>query len=332
MNNDLGFGGLIIPKNVIVENIGKNKCKFSFSPLENGFGVTIGNAFRRVLLSRIKGYAVYAIQIPNVEHEFSSITGVVEDVVEIVLNLKKLSIKKISDEVDFENIKIKINKGVFTGKDINDFSKNFKIVNTDLEICHFSKNIDFEITLYVNGGYGFEIANNSNINDGGNRIYIDTIYSPVKNVAFDVSDVRVENRLDYNSLTLTVETNGALTPEQAVKEAGGILVKHFCLFTNEGTVIQKDSIDNSEKFLDINELKIKELLNKPISSFELFFSRRALNCLNDSEIIYLKDLVKLSKDEVLHIANLGKKTMGEINNFLEANNLQLGMDISEYGL
>ena len=332
MGNSLDFNGLLIPNKVNIEESGESKCKFLLSPLENGFGITIGNAFRRVLLSRIKGYAVYAIEIPGVEHEFSTINGVYEDVVEIVLNLKKLRIKNISNK-ESETIKVKINKNVFIGGDINNFSKNFKVVNTDLEICHFPEELNFEITLYVNSGYGFEVANSAKTNeDEIGKIYIDSIYSPVKNVAFSVNDIRVGNKLDYNSLTIDVETNGTLTSKQAMKEAAGILMKHFELFINDGTFVNEDESADSKKFLDVNTLKIKELLNKPISSFSSHFGKRALNCLNCRNIIYLKDLVKLRKDEILKIENLGDKTMDEINSFLELNNLQFGMDISKFGL
>ncbi len=333
MNKVLDFDGLLIPDKVNILESGESKCTFSLSPLENGFGITVGNAFRRVLLSRIKGYAVYAIEIPGVEHEFSTIPGVYEDVVEIVLNLKKLSIKNISDNKDSESVKVKINKKVFTGGDINDFSKNFKVINTDLEICHFPENLNFEMTLHINSGYGFEIADSAKTNEGKiGKIYIDSIYSPVKNVAFNVSDLRVGNKLDYNSLKIDVETNGALTPKQAMKQAAGILMKHFELFMNYGKFVTESESNLDKKILDVNTLKIKELLNKPISSFSAHFGKRALNCLNCKNIIYLKDLVKLTRDEIFRIENLGDKTMEEITTFLELNNLEFGMDVSKFGL
>lgn len=321
---------LVIPSNVKSEKIGSNISKFVISPLEHGFGITIGNALRRVLLSRIKGYSIFAMEIEGVKHEFSTIDGVLEDVVEIVSNLKNLYFKKVDKSIDSEVINLVINSDVFTGSDINKVSKCFKVVNEDLIICHFSKKIDFKIRLYVNSGYGFYVAKEFNKDiDPIGRIYIDSIYNPVVNVAFAVDDVRIKDVIDYDSLTLTVETNGAISPEEAIKEASELLINHFILFTNRKKFVPEDD-DDHEMIIDIEMMKLKELLNKPITSFN--FTQRPLNCFKFAKIEYVKDLVKMSREDLLAIKSLGKKTINEIEEFMETNKLVFDMDVKKYEL
>ena len=329
MNEDIDLYSLKVPKKVDTIQISDNKCNFVFTPLENGFGITVGNALRRVLLSYVRGYAIYAIEIPGVKHEFSTIEGVVEDVVDIVLNIKKLCFKKIGD-VEEEIIYVKVNGNVFKSDDINNFSKNFEVVNKEFEICHFSGNKDFEIKLYVNGGVGFEPAKKfDNLKDNIGKIYVDSIYSPVINVSYNVNDVRIDEKIDYNCLNLTVETDGTITPQKAVNVAADILMDHFRIFSSNKTVIKKEEDDNVLT-LDINGMKIKKLLVESIEN--LNFSKRPINCLQCANIFYVKDLVVLSKDELLRIKNLGRKSIIEIDEFMTKNGLTFGMDISKYEL
>ena len=321
---------LVIPSTIKSEKIGNNISKFVISPLEHGFGITIGNALRRVLLSRIKGHAIYAIEIDGVKHEFSTIDGVLEDVVEIVSNLKNLYFKNLDQDVVNEVIELQLSRDSFKGSDINKVSKSFKVVNEDLVICHFSKEVNFKIKLYINSGYGFCIAKEFNKEvDKIGKIYIDSIYNPVVNVAFNIEDVRIKDVIDYDSLTITVQTNGAITPEEAIKEASELLIDHFILFTSRKRFVS-DIDEEPEMIIDIETMKLKELLNKPIVSFS--FSQRAKNCFVLSNIVYVKDVVKMSREELLGIKSLGKKTFSEIEQFLNNNNLNFGMDIKKYEL
>ena len=321
---------LVIPSTIKSEKIGNNISKFVISPLEHGFGITIGNALRRVLLSRIKGHAIYAIEIEGVKHEFSTIDGVLEDVVEIVSNLKNLYFKNLDQDVVNEVIELQLSRDSFKGSDINKVSKSFKVVNEDLVICHFSKEVNFKIKLYINSGYGFCIAKEFNKEvDKIGKIYIDSIYNPVVNVAFNIEDVRIKDVIDYDSLTITVQTNGAITPEEAIKEASELLIDHFILFTSRKRFVS-DIDEEPEMIIDIETMKLKELLNKPIVSFS--FSQRAKNCFVLSNIVYVIDVVKMSREELLGIKSLGKKTFSEIEQFLNNNNLNFGMDIKKYEL
>jgi len=321
---------LVIPSNVKSEKIGNNISKFVISPLEHGFGITIGNALRRVLLSRIKGHAIYAIEIEGVKHEFSTIDGVLEDVIEIVSNLKNLYFKNLDNGVTGEVIELNLDRDSFKGSDINKVSKSYKVVNEDLVICHFSKDVNFKIKLYVNTGYGFCVAKEfDKEKDKIGKIYIDSIYSPVVNVAFSTEDVRIKDVIDYDSLTITVETNGTITPEEAIKEGAELLIDHFILFTSKKKFV-RETDEEPEVIIDIKTMKLKELLNKPLKSFN--FNRRPLNCFEAAGIKYVKDLVKMSEAQLRAIKSLGAKTVNEIQEFMANNNLSFEMDIKKYEL
>jgi len=329
MNEEIDLYSINVPKKVETVQISENECNFIFTPLENGFGITVGNALRRVLLSYIRGYAIYAIEIPGVKHEFSTIDGVVEDVVDIVLNLKKLNFKKVG-ELEEEVISVSLNSNVFKSDDINNFSENFKVVNEGFEICHFSGNKHFEIKLYINGGRGFEIAKKfDNSKDPIGKIYIDSIYSPVVNVAYKIDDVRIGEKIDYNCLNLTVETDGTITPQRAVNVAADILMDHFRIFSSNKTVVKQVEEENVLT-LDISSMKIKKLLIEAVENLD--FSKRPINCLQCAGIYYVKDLVVLSREQLLGIKNLGRKSIVEIDEFMEKNGLTFGMDISKYEL
>lgn len=305
--------------------------QFEFRPLEKGYGVTIGNALRRILLSSLEGYAITSIRIPGVEHEFSTIKGIVEDVVEMVLNLKQVRFKKVGEIGENEKIFISIKgREQFTAGDISRFTAAFEILNPDLVICNMEPFVNFEIELTVGKGRGYVPAEENKVKDAPiGVIPIDSIYTPIKNVKYTVEDYRVEQKTDYEKLVLEVSTDGSIHPEDALKEAARILIQHFMLFSDE-----KITLDNHVKAapteVDENMLHMRKLLKTSLADLDL--SVRAYNCLKAAEIKTLGELVSYDIADLLKFRNFGKKSLTELEELVRDKGLTFGLDVAKYNL
>ncbi len=304
--------------------------QFEFKPLEKGYGVTIGNALRRILLSSLEGYAISSIRIPSVLHEFSTIEGVVEDVSEIILNLKMVRFKKIGDLVD-DKITVSISKqDTFTAGDINKFSSSFQVLNPDLVICHLDPEVSFEIELTIQKGRGYVPAEeNKPADQVFGQISIDSIFTPVKNVKFSVENTRVEQKTDYERLLLEISTDGSIHPEDALKGAANILIQHFMLFS-DNTMTFETVKPEEEEAVDEEMLHMRKVLKTPLHDMDL--SVRAYNCLKAADIRTLGDLVQLDLADMMKFRNFGKKSLTELENLVSEKGLTFGMDISKYKL
>jgi DNA-directed RNA polymerase subunit alpha len=325
------------PDKVIMIESDDYKGKFEFRPLERGYGITIGNALRRVLLSSLEGFAITSIRIDGVNHEFDTIHGVMEDMTEIILNLKRLRIKRQIEGQDSEEVSFKIEgKTTFKAGDINKHLNAFQILNTDIEICHMTPDENKElpslsITMRIEKGRGY-VPSEENVkqNDPIGTIPIDSIFTPIVNVNYFVDEnYRVEDKTDYEKLTFEIETDGSISPKNALKEAAMILIKHFMLFSDEKIDIQTEVPENTEEF-DEETLHIRQLLKSKLSDMEL--SVRAYNCLKSAEIETLGDLVSISKSDLLKFRNFGRKSLSELENLVKSKGLEFGMDISKYKL
>ena len=319
------------PDKVIMLEADNSFGKFEFKPLEPGYGITIGNALRRILLSSLEGFAISSIRIDGVLHEFDTIEGVVEDVTNIILNLKKVDLKQVVDDVDFERVLINVSgKEEFrageTGKALN----GFEVLNPDLVICHLAPGASFSIELTVNKGRGWVPAEeNRNPSDDVNVIAIDSIYTPIKNVKYTVDNFRVDQKTDYDKLTIEITTNGSILPKEALKEAAKILIYHFMLFSDEKITLETTEEDGTEEF-DEEALHMRQLLKTKLVDMDL--SVRALNCLKSAEVETLGELVRYNKTDLLKFRNFGRKSLTELDELLSNLNLQFGMDISRYKL
>ncbi len=305
--------------------------KFEFRPLEPGYGITIGNALRRILLSSLEGYAITSLKIEGVEHEFSTIKGVVEDVTEIVLNLKKVRFKKQVEDEDFEKVNISISgKEVFKAGDINNSLMNFQVLNPDVVICNMepSVNLDMEITIEKGRGY-VPAEENTSLEPVIGQIPMDSIFTPIKNVKFHIEDYRVEQKTDYEKLIFEILTDGSIDPKEALKEAAKILIYHFMLFSDEKITLDTEEKSASEEF-DESSLHMRQLLKTKLVDLDL--SVRALNCLKAADIETLGDLVTLNKHDLLKFRNFGKKSLTELEELLKSKNLSFGMNVSKYKL
>jgi len=303
---------------------------FEFKPLEKGYGVTIGNALRRILLSSLEGYSITSIKIPGVLHEFSTIQGVVEDVCEIILNLKMVRFKKISDSVDSKIVVSLKNKSVFTAGDINNFTSSFQILNPDLVICNLDSSINFEIELTLEKGRGYVSADeNKPAEQVFGLIPIDAIFTPIKNVKYSIENTRVEQKTDYEKLILDIETDGSIHPEDALKGAANILIKHFMLFSDQ-TMTFETSKSDDENTVDEEMLHMRKLLKTNLSDLDL--SVRAYNCLKAADIKTLGDLARLDISDMMKFRNFGKKSLTELEQLVAEKGLTFGMDLSKYKL
>ena len=304
---------------------------FEFRPLEPGFGVTIGNALRRILLSSLEGYAITSIYIPGVDHEFSTIKGVVEDVVELVLNLKQVRFRKKEGVTDSEKIYVTI-KGqeTFTAGDIERFSSNFEILNPDMVIGNMASSVNFEIELNIEKGRGYVPAEQQKIQDGQiGVIAIDSIYTPIKNVKYSIENYRVEQKTDYEKLVFEIITDGSITPQDALTEAAKTLIHHFMLFSDERITLEADEIAQTETY-DEESLHMRQLLKTKLIDMDL--SVRALNCLKAAEVDTLGDLVSFNKNDLMKFRNFGKKSLTELEELVNVKGLNFGMDLSKYKL
>jgi DNA-directed RNA polymerase subunit alpha len=319
------------PDKVIMVSATETSGLFEFRPLEPGYGITIGNALRRILLSSLEGYAITSIKIEGVDHEFSTIKGVIEDLTEIVLNLKQIRFKRTIDDVDHEKISISISGvNAFKAGDLNKFLNAFKVLNTDLIICHMEPNVKLHMEISVNKGRGYVPSEeNKNANTEIGVIAIDSIYTPIRNVKYSVENYRVEQKTDYEKLILDIQTDGSIHPKDALKEAAKILIYHFMLFSDEKITLDSDEKSANEEF-DEEVLHMRQLLKTKLVDLDL--SVRALNCLKAAEVETLGDLVKFNKNDLLKFRNFGKKSLTELDELLEGMNLTFGMDISKYKL
>lgn len=305
--------------------------KFEFKPLEPGYGITVGNALRRVLLSSLEGFAISSINIDGVKHEFDTIPGVKEDVTNIILNLKKVNLKQIVEDTEFEKATITVSgKEEFTAGDIGKVLSGFEVLNPELVICHLDPDASFTITLTINKGRGWVPAEENEVpGDDINTLAIDSIYTPIQNVKYTVENFRVDQKTDYDKLIIEITTNGSIQPKDALKEASRILIYHFMLFSDENLTLETvDTADNDE--FDEEVLHMRQLLKTKLVDMDL--SVRALNCLKSAEVETLGELVEYNKTDLLKFRNFGKKSLTELDEFLTSLNLSFGMDTSRYKL
>ena len=303
--------------------------KFEFRPLEPGFGITIGNALRRILLSSLEGFAITSIKINGVPHEFATIPGVMEDVTNIILNLKKVRLKQIVEGTESEKVILDVaDTTVFKAGDISKKLSGFEVLNPDLVICTMDKSASFHIELTINKGRGWVSAdeNREMFNEIG-VIPIDSIYTPIVNVKYVVDNFRVEQKTDYEKLTIEIDTDGSIHPKEALKEAAKILILHFMLFSDEKMQFEDTGVDVNQDF-DEEVLHMRQLLKTRLVDMNL--SVRALNCLKAADVETLAELVSYNRNDLLKFRNFGKKSLVELDEKLESLNLSFGMDISKY--
>ena len=319
------------PDKVLMLEADNTFGKFEFRPLESGYGVTIGNALRRILLSSLEGYAICNIRIDGVKHEFATIPGVKEDVTNVILNLKMVRLKRVVEDTEFEKATIKVSgQDVFKAGDIGKVLNGFEVLNPELVICHMDPSTSFQIDLNINKGRGYVSADeNRNANDTIDTIAIDSIYTPIINVKYTVDNYRVEQKTDYEKLTLEITTDGSIQPKDALKEAAKILIQHFMLFSDEKIALDATENEGNEEF-DEEVLHMRQLLKTKLVDMDL--SVRALNCLKSAEVETLSELVVFNKTDLLKFRNFGKKSLLELEDLLANLGLSFGMDISKYKL
>ena len=305
--------------------------KFEFRPLEPGYGVTVGNALRRILLSGLEGYAICNIRIDGVQHEFATIPGVKEDVTNVILNLKQVRLKRIVEDTESEKATVKVSgQDVFKAGDIGNVLSGFEVLNPELVICHVDPTTSFQIELSINKGRGYVPADeNQSPNDPIDVIAIDSIYTPIVNVKYAIENYRVEQKTDYEKLVLEITTDGSIHPKEALKEAAKILIQHFMLFSDEKIALDTTETDTNEEF-DEEVLHMRQQLKQKLVDMDL--SVRALNCLKSAEVETLGELVVYNKTDLLKFRNFGKKSLSELEELLSSLGLSFGMDISKYKL
>ncbi len=319
------------PDKVIMVEADNNHGKFEFRPLEPGYGITVGNALRRILLNSLEGYAIYSIRIEGVSHEFSTIKGVIEDVTDIVLNLKQVRFKKLIDDVDSEKIIVSLTgQNEFKAGDMNKFLNSFEVLNPDLVICNLEPDVKLQIEINIMKGRGYVPAEENKPEETPfGLVTMDAIFTPIKNVKFNVENFRVEQKTDYEKLVLEIITDGSIHPKDALKEAAKILIYHFMLFSDEKITLDTEDKFANEEF-DEEVLHMRQLLKSQLMDLDL--SVRALNCLKAAEVDTLGDLVKFNKTDLLKFRNFGKKSLTELDDLLTTMGLTFGMDISKYKL
>jgi len=307
------------------------KGTFEFCPLEPGYGITIGNALRRILLSSLEGYAITSIRINGVDHEFSTVKGVVEDVTEMVLNLKQIALKRQIDTVNNEKVVVSItDQTVFKAGDINKYLSSFQVLNPELVICHMEPNVKLSVEINIEKGRGYVLGEDNKLSEAPfGTIAMDAIFTPIKNVKFTVENYRVEQKTDYEKLVFEIESNGSIHPKDALKEAAKILIHHFMLFSDEKITLDIEEKTAAEEF-DENSLHMRQLLKAKLVDLDL--SVRALNCLKAAEVETLGDLVSFNKSDLLKFRNFGKKSLTELDNLVASKGLTFGMNVSKYKL
>ncbi|HQQ94397.1 MAG TPA: DNA-directed RNA polymerase subunit alpha [Bacteroidia bacterium] len=319
------------PDKVVMISSTETTGQFEFRPLEPGFGITIGNSLRRILLSSLEGYAITSVKIEGVEHEFSTIKGVVEDVTEIILNLKQVRFKKQLDNHDAEKINISFHgSDKFTAGDIGKFVNGFQILNPELVIFNCDPSVRLKMELTVERGRGYVPAEENKTNNATiGTIFIDSIYTPIKNVKYNIENYRVEQKTDYERLIIDIVTDGSIHPKDALKEAAKILIFHFMLFSDEKITLDAEEKRSEEEF-DETSLHMRQLLKTKLVDMDL--SVRALNCLKAADVETLGELVSFNKNDLLKFRNFGKKSLTELEDLVQSKSLHFGMNVAKYKL
>jgi DNA-directed RNA polymerase subunit alpha len=319
------------PDKVIMIESTEFEGVFEFRPLEPGYGLTVGNALRRVMLSSLEGFAITSVRIDKVDHEFSTLAGVVEDVTEMILNFKQVRFKQQIDTVDNETVNVAItNQDKLTAGDLQKFISGFQVLNPELVICNMEKsvNLNFEFTIEKGRGY-VPAEENKKASTPIGTIAIDSVYTPIKNVKYSIEDFRVEQKTDYEKLVFEIKTDGSIHPKDALTEAAKTLIHHFMLFSDERITLEADEIAQSEVY-DEESLHMRQLLKTKLIDMDL--SVRALNCLKAAEVDTLGDLVSFNKTDLMKFRNFGKKSLTELEDLVVAKGLNFGMDLSKYKL
>ncbi|MCO5259200.1 MAG: DNA-directed RNA polymerase subunit alpha [Crocinitomicaceae bacterium] len=319
------------PDKVIMIESDEHKGQFELRPLEPGYGITIGNALRRILLSSLEGYAISSIKIKGADHEFTTVKGVVEDVTEIILNLKQVRFKQQIEGTDNEVVAITISgQDQLTAGDIGKFTSAFQVLNPDLVICNLNKSVKLEIELTIIKGRGYVPAEENQVSGAAfGTIAIDSIFTPIKNVKFTIENYRVEQKTDYEKLVFDIITDGSIHPKEALKEAAKILIHHFLLFSDERITLDSEIKSETEEF-DETSLHMRQLLKSKLVDMDL--SVRALNCLKAADVETLGDLVTYNKNDLLKFRNFGKKSLTELEDLVDNKGLNFGMNVSKYKL
>jgi len=319
------------PDKVIMIESDEKFGKFEFRPLEPGYGITVGNALRRILLSSLEGYAITTVKFDGIDHEFSTIKGVMEDVTEIVLNLKQIRFKKQVEDVDSEKIMVNVSgKSEFKAGDLSEFLNGFEVLNSDHVICRLEPDVKLQMEISINKGRGYVPSEeNAPPEMEYGLIALDSIFTPIKNVKYSIENYRVEQKTDYEKLIFEIQTDGSIFPKEALKEAAKILIYHFMLFSDEKITLDTDEKFANEEF-DEEVLHMRQLLKTKLVDLDL--SVRALNCLKAAEVESLGELVKYNKNDLLKFRNFGKKSLTELEDLLKSMNLNFGMDTSKYKL
>jgi DNA-directed RNA polymerase subunit alpha len=319
------------PDKVIMIDSSEFEGKFEFRPLEPGYGLTVGNALRRVLLSSLEGFAITSVKIENIEHEFSTIPGIVEDVTEIILNLKQIRFKRQIEDVEEEKVTVVVgNQDQLKAADFQKFISGFQVLNPDMVICNLEKGVQLSIEVTIEKGRGYVPAEeNKKSNSTFGVIAIDSIFTPVKNVKYSVENYRVEQKTDYEKLIFEISTDGSIHPKNALTEAAKTLIHHFLLFSDERITLEADEIAQAETY-DEESLHMRQLLKTKLIDMDL--SVRALNCLKAAEVDTLGDLVSYNKNDLMKFRNFGKKSLTELEELVVLKGLSFGMDLTKYKL
>ena len=319
------------PDKVIMIDSTESEGKFEFRPLEPGYGLTIGNALRRVLLSSLEGFAFTSIKIDNVEHEFTSLPGIVEDVTEIILNLKQVRLKRQIESVDNETVSVSLNaQNQLKAGDLQKFISGFQILNPETVICNMEKNVKVNFELNIDKGRGYVSADeNKKVGAPLGTIFMDSVFTPIKNIKYAIEDFRVEQKTDYEKLVFEIVTDGSIDPKNALTEGAKVLIHHFMLFSDERITLEADEIAQTETY-DEESLHMRQLLKTRLIDMDL--SVRALNCLKAAEVDTLGDLVSFNKSDLMKFRNFGKKSLTELEELVLVKGLNFGMDLSKYKL
>jgi len=319
------------PDKVIMIQSDTHAGQFEFRPLEPGYGITIGNALRRILLSSLEGYAIASVKVEGVDHEFSTVKGVIEDMTEIILNLKQVRFKRQIEDTDTETIIVSVSgQEQLTAGDIGKFATAFQVLNPELVLCNMDPSVKLNMELTVIKGRGYVPAEDNKVNNASfGTIFIDSIFTPIKNVQYNVENYRVEQKTDYEKLIIDIKTDGSIQPKEALKEAAKILIHHFMLFSDERITLDSDIKSETEEF-DESSLHMRQLLKTRLVDMDL--SVRALNCLKAADVDTLGELVSYNKNDLLKFRNFGKKSLTELDELVESKGLHFGMNVAKYKL
>ena len=319
------------PDKVIMIDSTDFEGKFEFRPLEPGYGLTVGNALRRVLLASLEGFAFTSVKVDNVDHEFTSLPGIVEDVTEIILNLKQVRLKRQIDSVDNETVTVSVNtQDQLKAGDLQKFISGFQILNPEQVICNMEKSVSLNFELNIEKGRGYVSAEeNKKLGAPVGTIFMDSVFTPIKNVKYSIEDFRVEQKTDYEKLVFEIVTDGSIEPKDALTEGAKVLIHHFMLFSDERITLEADEIAQTETY-DEESLHMRQLLKTRLIDMDL--SVRALNCLKAAEVDTLGDLVSFNKADLMKFRNFGKKSLTELEELVLIKGLSFGMDLSKYKL